>query len=78
MRICPIRGAGPPSPWQKTKRIKAMTRMDIDTLEHAGRIAMAWSPEGYDGRIHFGAVLGAILPAIGILAVAATFLLAAF
>ncbi|HWA18817.1 MAG TPA: hypothetical protein VG757_07445 [Devosia sp.] len=55
-----------------------MTRMDIDTLENAGRIAMAWSPEGYDGRIHFGAVLGAMVPAIGILAVAATFLFAAF
>jgi len=55
-----------------------MTRMDIDTLEHAGRVAMAWSPEGYDGRIHFGALLTAIIPAIGILAVATTFLLAAF
>jgi hypothetical protein len=52
----------------------AMTQMEINTLEHAGRSAMAWSPEGYDGVIHFGAVLGAILPALGILAAAATFL----
>ena len=51
-----------------------MTRMEIEALEHAGRTAMAWSPEGYDGRIHFGAVLGAMVPAIGILAVAATIL----
>jgi hypothetical protein len=55
-----------------------MTKLDIDVLEHAGRVAMAWSPEGYDGRVHLGAVLGALVPAIGILAVAATFLLAAF
>ena len=51
-----------------------MTQMEINALEHAGRSAMAWSPEGYDGVIHFGAVLGAMLPAIGILVAAATFL----
>jgi hypothetical protein len=55
-----------------------MTQMEINALEHAGRAAMAWSPEGYDGRIHFGAVLGALVPALGILAAAATFLFLAF
>jgi hypothetical protein len=55
-----------------------MTQMEIDTLEHASRMAMAWSPEGYDGKVHFGAVLSAILPAIGILAAAAAFLFVAF
>lgn len=55
-----------------------MTRMEINTVEHAGRAAMAWSPEGYDGRIHLGAVLSAIVPAIGILAAAAAFLFVAF
>jgi hypothetical protein len=55
-----------------------MTKMDMDIIEHAGRVAMAWSPEGSDGRIHLGAVLGAVVPAIGILAVAVTILLAAF
>ena len=55
-----------------------MTPLDSRVLEHASRIAMAWSPEGYDGRIHLGAVLGAMIPAIGILAVAASLLLAAF
>jgi hypothetical protein len=65
-------------PGQKTIRIKAMTQMEINALEHAGRAAMAWSPEGYDGRIHLGAVLGALVPAIGILAVAAAFLFVAF
>ena len=55
-----------------------MTQMDIYALEHASRSALAWSPEGYDGRIHFGAVLGALLPAISILAVAAAFLFIAF
>ena len=48
-----------------------MTQMEINALEHAGRAAMAWSPEGYDGRIHIGAVLSALLPAIGILVAAA-------
>jgi flagellar motor component MotA len=65
-------------PGQKTNRINAMTQMEIDTLEHASRAVMAWSPEGYDGRIHLGAMLGAILPAIGILAAAAAFLFVAF
>ena len=55
-----------------------MTQVEIAALENAGRSAMAWSPEGYDGRIHFGALLGAIIPAIGILAVAAAFLFIAF
>jgi hypothetical protein len=52
-----------------------MTQMEINALEAAGRSAMAWSPEGYDGVIHYRALLGALLPALGILAAAATFLL---
>ena len=55
-----------------------MTQMEITALEHAGRSAMVWSPEGKDGRIHFSALLGAMIPAIGILAAAATFLFLAF
>ena len=55
-----------------------MTQLEINALEHAGRAAMAWSPEGYDGRIHVGAVLAGLLPAVGILAVAAAFLFIAF
>jgi hypothetical protein len=51
-----------------------MTQMEIDALEHASRTVMAWSPEGYDGRLHFGAVLGAMVPAIGILIAAAVVL----
>lgn len=55
-----------------------MTQMEINALENAGRSTMAWSPEGFDGRIHFAALLGAMLPAVGILAVAAAFLFVAF
>jgi len=55
-----------------------MTQMEINALEHAGRAAMAWSPEGYDGRVHLSAVLGAMLPAIGILAAAIAALFVAF
>jgi hypothetical protein len=67
-----------PLPPVKRHEDLAMTQMEINALEHAGRAAMAWSPEGYDGRIHFGAVLGALVPALGILAAAATFLFLAF
>ena len=50
-----------------------MTR--LASLQHAARPTVAWIPEGYDGRTHYGAVLAAIIPAVGILAVAATLLL---
>ena len=50
-----------------------MTHMEITALENAGRSAMAWTPEGYDVVVHYGAVLSALVAAIGILA-AATFL----
>ena len=52
-----------------------MTRSEIANLEDAARSAVAWIPEGYDGRTHYGAVLAAMVPAVGILAVAATLLL---
>ena len=52
-----------------------MTRLEIANLNHAPRSAVMWSPEGFDGRTHYGAVLAAIIPAVGILAVAATLLL---
>ncbi|HVX73168.1 MAG: hypothetical protein ACTHKD_13135 [Devosia sp.] len=55
-----------------------MTQMEINALEHSARSAMVWQAEGYDGRIHLGAVLGAMVPAIGILAAAAAFLFVAF
>ncbi len=51
-----------------------MTNREIDTLENASRSAFAWVPESYDGRTHYSAVLTAILPAAGILAVTATLL----
>jgi hypothetical protein len=53
-----------------------MTQIEIANLEHAGRSAMAWVPEGYDGRTHYGALLGATIPAVSILAAAAALLLA--
>ena len=55
-----------------------MTLMESNVLEQAGRAAMVWSPEGYDGRVHYSAVLGATLAAIGILAAAVAFLFIAF
>ena len=53
-----------------------MTQIEIANLEHASRSAFAWSPEGYDGRTHYAEVLTALVPAVGILAAAATLLLA--
>lgn len=61
----------------KDKGYLAMSQVDISNLEHAGRSAMAWIPEGYDGRTHYQALLGAALPAFAILAAAAAFLVAA-
>ena len=53
-----------------------MTQIEIANLEHAGRSCMAWVPEGYDGRTHYDALLGAPLPAVAILAAAAALLIA--
>lgn len=55
-----------------------MTQLEITTLEHAGRSAMAWSPEGSDGRFAPGSLIGRIMPVIGILALVAVFLFLAF
>lgn len=55
-----------------------MTQLEITNLEHASRSAMAWSPEGYDGKVHVAPLLRAMVPAVGILATAATFLFIAF
>ena len=46
------------------------TQIEIANLEHAGRSAMAWVPEGYDGKTHYGLLAAATIPALAILAVA--------
>ena len=51
-----------------------MTQVEIANLEHASRSAMAWVPEGYDGKVHYSALLGAVVPALAILAAAAALL----
>lgn len=51
-----------------------MTHSEISALEHASRAAMAWTPEGYDGKTHVSAILGALLPAVALLLVAAVIL----
>jgi len=51
--------------------------MEINAIEDAGRAAMAWAPDPYERRIHFGIVLGAAVPAIGILVAAAVLLFVA-
>ncbi len=61
---------------RSSQRKRAMTHMEIANLEHAGRSAFAWSPEGYDGKTHVSELLAALVPALGILAVAGTLLLA--
>lgn len=53
-----------------------MTQIEIANLEHASRSAMAWVPEGYDGKTHYSALLGAVLPAVTILLAAAALLFA--
>lgn len=53
-----------------------MTYLEIKGLEDASRAAMAWSPEGYDGRTHYGNVARALAPALFILIAAAALMLA--
>jgi hypothetical protein len=53
-----------------------MDQTEIANLENASRAAMAWIPEGNDGRTRYRRLLAAILTAASILAVAATLLLA--
>jgi hypothetical protein len=55
-----------------------MTQIEITNLEYASRASFGWAPEGYDGKTHYRAVLTAALPAVGILAVAATLLASMF
>ena len=52
-----------------------MSTIEIANREYASRTAIAWRPEGYDGKTHYAAVIAAVVPAVGILAVAATLLL---
>ena len=53
-----------------------MNTLDIAKLEAAGRSAMAWTPDEADARTHYRAVLGAMIPAMGIIATAAAMLAA--
>jgi hypothetical protein len=69
-----VGAAGSSGPDRKGTR--AMTQTEIANLEHAGRSAFAWTPEGYDGKTHYTEVFAALVPAVGILAVAGTLLLA--
>ena len=55
---------------------EAMTTIDIAKLENAGRSAMAWTPDDRDARTSVRNVLGAMIPAMGIIATAAVFLTA--
>lgn len=55
-----------------------MTQTEIVNLEHAGRSAFAWTPEGYDDKAHLSYLLAALVPAISILAVAGALLLVIF
>jgi hypothetical protein len=53
-----------------------MTNSELTARINNSRTA-AWAPTGYDGHTHFGAVLGAAIPAFAILLVAAAFLVQA-
>lgn len=52
-----------------------MTNMEIKALENAGRTTMVWT-EGYDGQTHYADVFKALAPALLILAIAASLLVA--
>lgn len=66
----------PKTPVERSRDSWQMNATETSKLETAGRAAMAWIPEGVDGRPHYKTLLAAAVPAVGILAVAATLLLA--
>ena len=53
-----------------------MSRIEIASLEPTRRPVSGFVLPSFDGHTHFAEVLTALLPAVGILAVAATLLLA--
>lgn len=55
---------------------RQMTHAEITSLEHASRESMAWVPEISDAQTRYGVVLGALVPAMAILAAAAGLLIA--
>jgi hypothetical protein len=55
-----------------------MSRSETIALNSTSRAAAAWVPAGYDGPVHYSAVLGAAIPALAILLVAAAFLVQSF
>lgn len=53
-----------------------MIQTDIGALDGPSRAGRAWHPAAYDGQVHYGHLLRAATPAIGILAMAAALLFA--
>ncbi len=54
-----------------------MTYAEIREIENAGRTGMAaWAPEAYDGQTHYGYLVKATMPALGILALATALMFA--
>jgi hypothetical protein len=51
-----------------------MTKSEIARLEDAGRWAMAWVPEGDDGKRHLDTVVAAMVPGLALLVIAAALL----
>jgi hypothetical protein len=52
-----------------------MTNMEINALKNKGHTATVWT-EGYDGETHYGDVFKALAPALFIVAIAASLLVA--
>ncbi|WP_332685651.1 hypothetical protein [Devosia sp.] len=52
-----------------------MTNMEIRALENRGPTATVWT-ESYDGKTHYGDVFRALTPALFIVAIAASLLVA--
>ena len=51
-----------------------MSTLEVANLEHAGRSALAWVPDKYEGHADYSVLAAALAAAVGIL-VAATLLL---
>lgn len=53
-----------------------MTPFEISRIEHAGRGAFGWASDADIGRPRYRELLAALVPALGIIAVATTFIFA--
>jgi hypothetical protein len=59
---------------REQQHLETTKMMDASFTDRSAARTTTWSAAGYDGRVHAGALLGAVIPALAILLVAAALL----